>query len=414
MELFRPEAVSYRINRKRTQAMLQKSSAYPALVWSLCSLLVILVVLMSSLDYRETQSARGRLIAHEAEQQLVAPETALVHELNFSLGDKVQAGDVVATLSRRFFGADGESLSSQQQKYIHLKIQNLREEQHLLEEAHQRYTVNVGIEIEQLRKQLTFAMDGIAALEEQLDISDSLLQKTHTLMSSGSLPEAQYREQEFERLNLVRLIQTAKQTQQQSQSEIVRLENQLATAEFQYELNLSKVRANEIDLMHQLSLNEQQEQLSVLALRDGIVSTIAVAEGESVSAGQPLVYLQPDGRALLAEIYVPSTVVAKLVPGQELMLRYDAFDFRSYGRYSAEIESIGRSPLDPREHRIPISNSPEPLFPVLAILDQHFVEGADVFPLQSGLLLGADFITAEMSLIEFIFKPLLGLRGKVF
>ncbi len=413
MDLFRSEAVNYRMHRKRAQAMLQKSSAYLPLIWLLCSLIVILVVLMSSLNYRETQSARGRLIAREVEQQLVAPEKALVEELNFSIGDKVNAGEVVVTLSRRLFGVDGKSLNSQQEKFIRLKIQNLGKERDLLRESHQQFVVSVDKEIEQLRKQLTFTLMGIDTLEEQLVISDSLLQKQHTLMLSGSIPEAQFREQQFERLSLVRLIQSARQKQQQSQSEIVRLENRLATTEYEYGISLSKIRASEIDLLHQLSLNEHQEQLTVLALRDGIVSTIAVVEGESVSAGQPLIYLKPDSRTLLAEIYVPSTVVAKLAPGQELMLRYDAFDFQSYGRYAAKIDSIGRSPLDPREHRIPISSSPEPLFPVLAIPEQHFVEGSDVFPLQSGLLLGADFITAEMSLIEFIFKPLRSLRGKI-
>ena len=62
---------------------------------------------------------------------------------------------------------------------------------------------------------------------------------------------------------------------------------------------------------------------------------------------------------------------------------------------------------------IPVSHHAEPVFPVLVKPDQHYVEGSDIYPLQAGLLLEADFVIAEMSLVELIFKPVLSLRGKL-
>lgn len=412
-ELFLPEAVRYRTSRKRNRVILDCESSFPVINWTLCILLVALILLMFFLDYKETDSARGRLVPRGAEQQLVAPQAALVRELKFSLGDKVKAGDVVATLSRDLFGADGVSLSVQAQEFTRSKLVNLQKEKRLAVDAHDLRTNSVRAEIEQSKKQLAFYLEEGEILTEQLKISSDLLSKMNLLRLQASVPEADYRQREFEHLNLIRTVQANKQQVESARAEVAHLQNRFSTTEAEYQIGLSKLYSLESELTQQLKLDQQKEELSILALRDGVISTIAVVEGEAVSAGQPLIYLQPDHRSLLAEIYVSSSVVAKLAPGQEVMLRYDAFDFQSYGRYSATIDRISRSPLDPREHQIPSTNSIEPLFPVTATLEQHFVEGPDVFPLQSGLLLGADFITAEMSVIEFIFKPLLGLRGKV-
>jgi hypothetical protein len=41
------------------------------------------------------------------------------------------------------------------------------------------------------------------------------------------------------------------------------------------------------------------------------------------------------------------------------------------------------------------------------------VQGDSLYPLQSGATLMADFVLWEMSLLQFIFRPILGLQGKV-
>lgn len=152
---------------------------------------------------------------------------------------------------------------------------------------------------------------------------------------------------------------------------------------------------------------------TVLANRSGIVSSILLEEGSAVKRGQAIAYLQPEGKSLMAEVFVPSSILGKLAPGEDVMLRYDAFSVHSYGRYPAKISSIERTALDPRNHLLPVAPTSEPLFRVLATPSQHYVEGEDIFPLQPGLQLSADFVTSEMSMVEYIFRPLLNLRGKV-
>jgi len=102
-----------------------------------------------------------------------------------------------------------------------------------------------------------------------------------------------------------------------------------------------------------------------------------------------------------------------MYPGQELLLNYDAFNFQLYGRYRATVTRIDRASLDPREHLLPVPGIQEPVFTIKARLDQSYVEGPDIYRLQSGMLFSADIVTAEMSLLAFIFKPVLELKARL-
>jgi membrane fusion protein len=107
-------------------------------------------------------------------------------------------------------------------------------------------------------------------------------------------------------------------------------------------------------------------------------------------------------------------MLGNLFQGQQVMLGFDAFDYRYYGRYPAVVEQISRGSLDPREQLLPVPGISEPVFRVRLSLTKQYVEGPDIARLQAGMLLRADFITAEMSLLSFIFKPLLRLRGRIW
>ena len=62
---------------------------------------------------------------------------------------------------------------------------------------------------------------------------------------------------------------------------------------------------------------------------------------------------------------------------------------------------------------LPIIGINEPVFKVTAKLYESTVQGDSDYVLHSGATLMADFVLSEMSLIHFIFKPILSLQGKV-
>ncbi len=412
-ELFRPEAIAYRLNRKRAEDQIPYRAEYRGVAWIFTLLVFSLGLLLCLVEYRETETARGRLVPTEAEQKLVAPKSGVVQQLRVGSGDQVSAGQVVAVVSLSLYGAEGQLLSDSERHFLEKKLQGLREQQQLITDRFTLLQDQLEDRITEQQRKIGLASAQELALEHQIQISSELLAATEILLDRGSVSEAAFRRQELEHLNLVRGLNVVLVEIQENESLLVEYRNQIEESALDKGIAISQVEQEIYSLSHRLEENYQLQTVSVIALRDGFVSALPVKEGEAVSEGQTLLYIQPNNQNLLAEIYVPSSVVARLFVGQEVLIRYDAFDFHTYGRYFASIEYIGRSSLDSREHLIPVSHHAEPVFPVLVKPDQHYVEGSEIYPLQAGLLLEADFVIAEMSLVELIFKPVLSLRGKL-
>jgi membrane fusion protein len=412
-DLFRQEAVQHRLQRKQAQTLLQQSSWIFPLSCGLGVLLLAVVMALALIEYKETETARGTLMAQQPPLKLVAPQAGVVDLLRVELGQFVRPGEVLASISMVKFDESGIPVSKTDLDMVEAEQQALLEQARLNEDRFLQQQRALENQMADLESQLGLAGAAVQTLEEQLRISASLLAATATLLENGSISKAHYEQQRLAYLQL--------ETEHQSS-----LAGRLA---LQRELNLIRAQGDELKLqwsteqlqldqsLRLLELKEQRtknlDTIAIVAQREGYVASINVAAGDAVGSGQPLLYVQPARESLRGEVYVPSSIVGKLAPGQELLLRYDGFAVESYGRYGATISEISRASVDPREHLLPVGIRGEPVFRVVIQPAQHYVEGDDIYPLQPGLHFSADFVIAEMSLMEFIFRPVLKLQGKV-
>jgi len=412
-DLFRQEAVQHRLQRKQTQTLLQQSNWIFPLSCGLGVLLLAVVMALALIRYKETEPARGTLLAQQPPLKLVTPQAGVVDTLQVHLGEFVQAGAVLASISLVRFDESGIPVSKTDLDMIDAEQQALQEQGRFAEARFRQQQAALENQMADLQSQISLAGDSVETLKEQLRISAALLSATSTLLENGSISNAHYEQQRLAHLRL--------ETEQQSS-----LAGRLA---LRRELNRLRAQADELSLQwtteqmqleqsrHLLVLKEQRtknlDTLAIVAQRAGHVASINVATGDAVASGQPLLYLQPARESLQGEVYVPSSIVGKLAPGQDVLLRYDGFPVESYGRYGATITEISGASIDPREHLLPVSIPAEPVFRVVIEPAQHYVEGEDIYPLQPGLHFSADFVIAEMSLMEFIFRPVLKLQGKV-
>lgn len=176
------------------------------------------------------------------------------------------------------------------------------------------------------------------------------------------------------------------------------------------QLRVSKELAG---VRNQIKRRDQDEVITITAVKNGTVASLAVQPGSPVAVGQTLLTLIPPNEPLQATVYIPSRLIGKIYPEQPLLLSFDAFPVSEFGYTDAQVKSISTAPLDPRETLLPVTELNEPVFKVVAELSRHYVEGPDIYPLLSGIQFSADFVVEDLSLIEFIFKPVLKLRGKI-
>lgn len=410
--LFREEALTHRLRRTQTQSLLHRSRWIFPLTIVLFVLVLAVIFVLTLISYKATESARGILVAQQHPTQLVSPQAGVIEQLLVTNGQLVQAGTVVATVSRTLFDESGKPISDNTLEQLAAELEAL-ETQAEFESRRSAHQLNIlARSILDYEKQVDLATTTVETLGKQLAISGDLLQASEVLYKSGSLPKIQFEKQRLAHLQ----IEADQQNRLARMYELQGLLNQLSTESNSIKLEWEEKQGQLESSRQLLELRSQQtrnqEIFSIVARQEGSVASIPVSLGDSVNAGEALVYLQPIGEKLVGEVYVPPHIMGKLAPGQDLLLSYDGFDVESYGRYNATINRIDSASVNPRNHKLLPGLVGESVFRVQVLPDQHFVEGDDIFPLQPGLHFRAEFVTAEMTLIEFIFSPLLSLRGK--
>ncbi len=410
--LFREEALTHRLRRTRAQSLLHRSRWIFPLTIFLFVLVLVVITALTLISYKVTESARGFLVAQQPPIQLVSPQAGVIEQLFVTNGQVVQAGTVVATISRALFDETGKPISENTLEQMATEMESLQSEVDFGRKRNAQRLDTLARSILDYEKQVDLATTAAATLDNQLAISEELLQASELLYESGSLPKIQFETQRLAHLQL----QTEQQTGLAKMYELQGLLNQLSNESKAISLEWEERQSQLIRSRQLLELRKRQtrdqEIFSIIARQEGAVASVPVSVGDAVSAGEALVYLQPSRQKLVGEVYVPPRIMGKLAPGQELLLSYDGFDIESYGRYPATINRIDSASIDPRNHKLPLGIARESVFRVQVAPHQHFVEGDDIFPLQPGLHFRAEFVTAEMTLIEYIFRPLLGLRGK--
>ena len=411
--LFRERAIAHKVMGPPSVPVITLTN-YIKLQLGLCVVLLLAATyLLTKTTYKETVAAPGVLEPVHDTQKIVSPVAARVEKIQVSQGESVERGDILASLSTGFYNGRGDSA-------VQENIQQLRTARELLIE---KFEVQQRSQ-KQSRRWSTLAVANVHSsklslekeaglLTTQTQLSDRNLQAVSSLLQSGNSSTREFDQQQQAHLELLGRRQALLQRLLQYDYELNSLNNAEQLAEFDSEQASLQIQRELQVIDQEITSLSNQALFTVVAQGPGIVAELGLSSGKSVLPNQPLFFINPQNVDLQAILYVPAAVQAKLVIGQSVLLRYDAFDFRLYGRYEATVVAIGKARLDPRETVLPIFGINEPVFKITAQLHETAVQGDSLYRLQSGATLMADFVLSEMSLLQFIFRPILGLQGKV-
>ena len=413
-ELFRVEAVLHKSDRSHSAPVIHQKGMFRTLIWLSAALLLLALILVTRMNYKETEAAQGILEPSRGVQKIVSPAAAMVIEISVEEGQIVTSGQVLATLSTSLFDHSGRRSQAAQIQQLQSERDLLEQEQVIHEQLHEQSAARIRAAILNLKISVGIVTKESEILISQTTVSNYNLDSLRRLLQNSNVSQSQYDQRYLTHLNLLRQQQEVSQRQQKFKDQLDDYSAQRIYVDLEFAKSRLHLQKESTQLEFKIDQLSNQGLITAVAVEDGIVAAIAIEEGQPVVPNQPLLYINPTNDELEAVIYVPSRVLGKIAPGQRLLLSYDAFNYQNYGRYSATVKLISRASLDPREHLLPVPDIGEPVFKVIASLDQEFVEGPEIYRLQPGLLLTADFVIDEMSLTRFVLKPLLKLRGRAW
>ena len=198
------------------------------------------------------------------------------------------------------------------------------------------------------------------------------------------------------------------------------LERDLSNAKLEEPSVVLRARAQQEQVNRQISelqqtmvIEEAKRETIIKAPITGVITNITVSSGQSVAADAAFATILPAGSKLQVELLVPTRAIGFVAKGKEVSLRYEAFPYERFGQYRGVIADVSQTVWSPGDKVGPLTVR-EPAYRITAKLDrQSVVAMGQEIPLRSGMLVNADILLEKRSLLEWIFEPVLQLRGRL-
>jgi hemolysin D len=397
------------------------------------ALVVALVVLaaITRLD-RVIESIQGEIVSTTPTEVLQSLDPALIKTINVRVGDRVKAGDVLATLDPTFASADADALQLQVANY---DAQIARAEAEL---AGRAYTPSPAADATAARYgEIQKALFGQrkAQYDEQMRAYNSQIAQYAATLAKLKDNETRY----ADRMTLAKEVEQMRAT--------------LAAAQVGSRLNLLAATDQKIELLRNIefnhnSLGETEHQLrGAIATRDAFAQKwladtsqelvtarnqrdtargqlekalrkkdlvrLAASEdsvvlrmaklsvGSVLKDAEPLMYLAPLNSPVEAEVRIAPRDIGFIRPGDPVKIKLDAFDFVEHGMVKGTVSWIseGAFMIDERTSQ-PTS---EPYYKArIALTDTSLRSVPSGFRLIPGMTLTADVHIGTRSILMYL------------
>jgi multidrug efflux pump subunit AcrA (membrane-fusion protein) len=409
--LFRQEAVDFLHQRHSWGEVvsLQPISSM-ILSWTLASLVAFILVFISIAQYARKETVTGYLTPTSGTAQIVVPQQGFVKELHVKEGQAVAEGDPLLTIVTSQISANGDDVNAtvlaalaRQREVIERQI--AAEERRTASEHERLASTTKGIEgeIAQLEDQRNIQ-------NERLKLSESFVSTGATLIAKGALPAVELKRREQAALeqaqNLASLDQqiTARRTQLTDARHTL---EQLPTVAAER----TRVLRGDLSWIEQRTAEVDGRRAYVIkAPTSGHVSTLQATVGKVADPKHMQLEIIPLDSTLQAELFFPTRASGFVRPGQQVRILYDAFPYQKFGTYRGTVAKVSHTILTGNDATGPITLK-EPAYRVTVLPERPDIDAyGRKMPLQPGMLLKADVILEQRSLMRWLLDPMLSAR----
>lgn len=384
-------------------------------VWTL-SVTLVLVTILAWLylgHYTRRERVTGLLVPKEGLADLATRFTGTVTKVYVTEGMSVKAGDIVVVVSgehRSETHGDTEFVVSKQLQLqalrLHDDIAGAGQLESKQEDGLRKERAMLGAQLLELKQQLSIE-------SKQVSSNNNMLAKMQALASRGYASGIQVQQQESQALDAQAQVKTLQRQYFDTQRQVDDIDSQLSQLPLATQAKVNDLQRQIAQNQQALVQNEAYRASVIQAPIDGTVSAVLVRPGENVTVGQSLVAIVPTHATLLAQIMVPSTAVAFVHEGMDVVLHYQAFPYQKFGVQRGTVLEVSRSALTPGEG-MSLLGQPlqmDGMYRVLVSLkSQSMLAYGKREPLKPGMALDADLLLERRRLIEWFFEPLYGMR----
>ena len=412
-KLFRQEA----IDAQREKMLGEVSIARPVPTWVFTMLALAFAALIIGFmfwgEYTRRERVEGFVALDEGAAPILAPEAGILVELMVREGDDVTAGSPIARLSLERGTASGATSADLVQRELSLRVANLEAEKESVRLLAEQQKEQLRRRIDDLRKELAQADAEIRLQSSRVASAREDFQRTQQLVKDGFVSDTALTAKRNEQLDQQVKLETLRRGHATIERDLRSAQSDLPTVDLRARQQIEQLTRERGELQQSLVQEESRRETVIRAPIAGIVTNIAVSRGASLAASAPLATVLPAGSGLEAQLLVPTRAIGFVQPGNQVVMRYDAFPFQRFGQYRGTVSDVSRTVWSPGDKVGPMTVR-EPVYRIDVKLDRQTVAaGGQEVALRPGMLVNADILLEKRTVFEWIFEPVLELRARL-
>jgi membrane fusion protein len=412
-KLFRQEAIDAQREKYLGEATIARRVPFWVFTLLAAGTAALLIAVAVWGQYTRRERVEGYLELDAGAARVSVPDAGRIAALFIKEGDEVLAEAPMAKISYDRSTQTASSTSG-------VITEELQQRKTILEKEQNQWRELGEQQVQQVKKRVLDLQSEVTQLDREIKLQQQRLASAHEqskrfqqLAGEKFVSDIIARQKHDEAIDQEIRLQALKRQR-------ATLERDLGAARMEEPSIALKSRtqveqvARQISEIHQsLAQEDARRETIIRAPTTGTVTNIAVNAGQSVAAETLLATIVPKGSGLHAELLVPTRAIGFIAAGQEVVLRYEAFPYERYGQYRGVISGISRTVWSPGEKIGPLSVR-EAAYRISVKLDQQEVAAlGQQFPLRAGMLANADILLEKRTILEWIFEPVLQLRGRL-
>ena len=411
--LFRANAVKQQSARLDGDVIIAQPVSSSFLTTVLLCVVIAIIVFLSLTSFNRKETVSGYLKPDIGLAKVVSSRAGVIQQVYVDDGQQVQAGDRLALVTVPEHLSAGDSLTGTlfQGLLQQTELVNLRKQQVISQLSQQETELTTRLTLS--RNLLSDIKAQQQLLQQRLQLNQQRYQNYQDLTERGAISTNELQQQHELVLNIQQQLAELNASEQSQKAQIEQLSGQLQRLTSEQQQQLAVLDSDISRLKQQQTELNARGELLITAPITGRVTNLVAEIGNNVQMGLPLLTIMPDNAELQAVLLVPTRAYGFVMPGQQTRLRFDAFPYQRFGLYEGEVIKTAQAIVLPNEVDMPVAVQ-EPVYRVeVALASQHIRAYGNTVPLQSGMLLSADIVLEQRSLLAWLFEPVLSLKGRL-
>jgi hemolysin D len=426
------------------QTVLDAPPKRRVVLWLMVGLIAVAAAALALAKIDIVVSANGRIVTGDSEIVIQPLETSVVRSLAVRMGQKVKAGQVLATLDPTFTGADEAELSAKrrhlQAAYDRISAElsgivydprnpndDERTQSDIFRRRRDEYAARIAAsngKIEESQADLAAHKTEAQGLQEQIRLALQAEDIYRALVAKDLASRLKLIDTSQRRVEAQSRLGTNLGEQQKLIHEIAAAgaERDAFVDEWKRKLaeEMAQTRSDRDTAAAQLSKAQLRHRLAVLtAPRDATVLAVAPRPaGAVVREAEPLMRLVPADGPLVAEVEIDTRDVARVHIGDPVTVKLEALPWQQYGLAHGVLKTLAPDTIEDDSTRetaedmaVPglktqIRQSPIHYRGRIGLTRTRFRNLPPDFELRPGMRLVADIKIGRRSILHYVLNPL--------